>query len=71
MVSVECNGRPIMGSPFPVFFSAAGTTYALWFLLFLFLNVVYAFASNVVVLSCSWFGFTWLPFICMIISWFD
>ncbi|KAK8470769.1 hypothetical protein PHAVU_003G050400 [Phaseolus vulgaris] len=24
MVSVECNGRPIMGSPFPVFFSAAG-----------------------------------------------
>lgn len=26
MVSVECNGRPIMGSPFPVFFSAAGTT---------------------------------------------
>lgn len=22
MVSVECNGRPIMGSPFPVFFSA-------------------------------------------------
>jgi len=25
MVSVECNGRPIMGSPFPVFFSAAGT----------------------------------------------
>ncbi|KAK7318960.1 hypothetical protein RJT34_03669 [Clitoria ternatea] len=25
MVSVECNGKPIMGSPFPVFFSAAGT----------------------------------------------
>lgn len=22
MVNVECNGRPIMGSPFPVFFSA-------------------------------------------------
>lgn len=22
MVSVECNGKPIMGSPFPVFFSA-------------------------------------------------
>ncbi|RZB96327.1 hypothetical protein D0Y65_020213 [Glycine soja] len=26
MVSVECNGRPIMGSPFPVFFSAAGNS---------------------------------------------
>ncbi|MCI27953.1 RNA recognition motif-containing protein, partial [Trifolium medium] len=23
MVNVECNGRPINGSPFPVFFSAA------------------------------------------------
>ncbi|KAI3996768.1 hypothetical protein MKX01_041068 [Papaver californicum] len=26
MVHVECNGRPIMGSPFPVFFSAGGST---------------------------------------------
>ncbi|XP_059632134.1 uncharacterized protein LOC132274814 [Cornus florida] len=26
MLSVECNGKPIMGSPFPVFFSAGTTT---------------------------------------------
>ncbi|PWA61948.1 Filamin/ABP280 repeat-containing protein [Artemisia annua] len=26
MLSVECDGRPIMGSPFPVFFSAGTTT---------------------------------------------
>ncbi|CAK9182351.1 unnamed protein product [Ilex paraguariensis] len=26
MVNVECNGKPIMGSPFPVFFSAGTTT---------------------------------------------
>ncbi|KAK7359287.1 hypothetical protein VNO77_01240 [Canavalia gladiata] len=26
MVNVECNGKPIMGSPFPVFFSAAGNS---------------------------------------------
>lgn len=26
MVNVECNGKPIMGSPFPVFFSAGSTT---------------------------------------------
>lgn len=26
MVNVECNGKPIMGSPFPVFFSAGITT---------------------------------------------
>lgn len=25
MVSIECNGKPIMGSPFPVFFSAGNT----------------------------------------------
>ncbi|CAH9142215.1 unnamed protein product [Cuscuta epithymum] len=26
MVNVECNGKPIMGSPFPVFFSTGSTT---------------------------------------------
>ncbi|PRQ38424.1 putative transcription factor C3H family [Rosa chinensis] len=26
MVTIECNGRPIMGSPFPVFFSAGSTS---------------------------------------------
>ncbi|KAG2726444.1 hypothetical protein I3760_01G113300 [Carya illinoinensis] len=26
MVNVECNGKPIMGSPFPVFFSAGAST---------------------------------------------
>ncbi|OIW00579.1 hypothetical protein TanjilG_14805 [Lupinus angustifolius] len=26
MVSVECNGKPIMGSPFPVFFSAGSSS---------------------------------------------
>ncbi|KAF5751516.1 serine/arginine repetitive matrix protein 2-like isoform X2 [Tripterygium wilfordii] len=26
MVNIECNGKPIMGSPFPVFFSAANST---------------------------------------------
>ncbi|XP_062109163.1 uncharacterized protein LOC133819825 [Humulus lupulus] len=26
MVTIECNGKPIMGSPFPVFFSAGSTT---------------------------------------------
>ncbi|XP_022733356.1 uncharacterized protein LOC111287238 isoform X2 [Durio zibethinus] len=26
MVSIECNGKPIMGSPFPVFFSAGTST---------------------------------------------
>ncbi|KAG6597274.1 E3 ubiquitin-protein ligase TRIM71, partial [Cucurbita argyrosperma subsp. sororia] len=26
MVNIECNGRPIMGSPFPVFFSAGSTS---------------------------------------------
>uniref|UniRef100_A0A2N9FAV7 RRM domain-containing protein n=1 Tax=Fagus sylvatica TaxID=28930 RepID=A0A2N9FAV7_FAGSY len=26
MVNIECNGRPIMGSPFPVFFSAGTST---------------------------------------------
>ncbi|KAK9933071.1 hypothetical protein M0R45_020284 [Rubus argutus] len=26
MVSIDCNGRPIMGSPFPVFFSAGSTS---------------------------------------------
>ncbi|KAL8484594.1 hypothetical protein ACS0TY_027047 [Phlomoides rotata] len=26
MVNVECNGKPIMGSPFPVFFSSGTTT---------------------------------------------
>lgn len=28
MVNIECNGKPIMGSPFPVFFSAGATTTA-------------------------------------------
>jgi len=27
MVNVECNGKPIMGSPFPVFFSAGTHVY--------------------------------------------
>ncbi|XWS13361.1 hypothetical protein CRYUN_Cryun36dG0031000 [Craigia yunnanensis] len=26
MVNIECNGKPIMGSPFPVFFSAGSTS---------------------------------------------
>ncbi|GMJ01791.1 IMMUNOREGULATORY RNA-BINDING PROTEIN [Hibiscus trionum] len=26
MVNIECNGKPIMGSPFPVFFSAGAST---------------------------------------------
>ncbi|XP_022761863.1 uncharacterized protein LOC111307841 isoform X2 [Durio zibethinus] len=26
MVNIECNGKPIMGSPFPVFFSAGSST---------------------------------------------
>lgn len=26
MLSIECNGKPIMGSPFPVFFSAGSST---------------------------------------------
>lgn len=32
MVNVECNGRPIMGSPFPVFFSAGNTHFLRSFL---------------------------------------
>lgn len=32
MVNVECNGKPIMGSPFPVFFSAGTHVYNLPYL---------------------------------------
>jgi hypothetical protein len=38
MVNIECNGRPIMGSPFPVFFSAGTHHCYNFFFLYLYLS---------------------------------